>query len=64
MASDKKWHMHEKRSVQNFSENGGAFEVSRGGGGKNSRAIFKVSESRNNNFECLIYDYLLHLMRT
>ena len=50
MATDKKWHMHKKRRVQNFSEIGDAFEVlpGGGGGGKNSNfskkgAIFKVS---------------------
>ena len=42
-----------KRSVQNFSEIGGAFEVPPGGGGKNSNfgkkeAIFKVRECNEN----------------
>ena len=51
MASDKKWHMHEKRRVQNFSEIRGAFEVPPGGKSSNfgkKEAIFKVSVCNKN----------------
>ena len=51
MASDKKWHMHEKRRVQNFSEIGGAFEVPpKGGGGVKIQSLAKKGQ-----FSKLVY---------
>ena len=50
MASDKKWHMHEKRRVENFSKIGGAFEVLPGGGGVKIQSLAKKGQ-----FSKLVY---------